>query len=111
MCDPALMRRAIGWLAAGTGLAVVSYATVAGVVWYRYGKPGRPRNDEESDPLLDRFMPDYEVVERHHIRVMAPAEVALAAAAETDLRDSAIVAAILRARGLILGAVQTPSGP
>jgi hypothetical protein len=55
-------------------------------------------------------MPEYEVVERHHIRVKAPAETTLAAAAETDLRESATVAALLQVRRFILGAGLTESG-
>jgi hypothetical protein len=35
---------------------------------------------DELDRLLDRFMPTYEIVERRHIRVAAPAINALARA-------------------------------
>jgi len=62
-------------VAAGVGLAGGAYATYVGVTWYRYGHPSRP-TPEEQDDLLDRFMPAYEVVERHHVRVDAPAPVA-----------------------------------
>ena len=31
---------------------------------------------DDRDVLLDTFMPDYEVVERHHVRIAAPAEIA-----------------------------------
>jgi hypothetical protein len=47
--------------------------------------------------------PAYEVAERHQVRVAAPAEIALSAAAEMDFRQSAIVRAIFRGRELILG--------
>src|ERR1043165_6210377 len=57
----------------------------------------------DVDPLLDRFMPQYDVVERHHIKVDAPAEVVLAAAATADMRQSRIIRAIFKARELILG--------
>ena len=45
-----------------------------------------------------------EVAERHQVRVAAPAAITLAAAAETDLRQSMIVRAIFSARALVLGA-------
>lgn len=56
----------------------------------------------EADSFLDRFMPRYEVAERHTIMVAAPAEVAFSAATEMDLRRSKIVRAILRLRELLL---------
>jgi hypothetical protein len=49
-------------------------------------------------------MPAYEVVERHHIRVAAPAPVTLAAAREQDLFRLPLVQAIFRAREIVLGA-------
>ena len=61
------------WLAAGVGLAAASYAAYVATTWYRYGQVKRAGGSEEDDELLDRFMPAYEVVERHHVRVDAPA--------------------------------------
>lgn len=49
-------------------------------------------------------MPEYEVVERHHIRIAAPPAITLAAAREMDLRESRIARAIFKGRELILGA-------
>jgi hypothetical protein len=100
------IRLAVRWLAIGIGLGAASYATYVGVTWSRYGRVRRPVMSEDVDPLLDRFIPEYEVAERHHVRVAAPAEIALSAAAEMDFRQSAIVRAIFRSRELILG-----SGP
>jgi hypothetical protein len=59
--------------------------------------------------LLDRFMPDYEVVERHRMKVAAPAELTMKAAGEIDIRASPLVRAIFRAREIVLGA--EPGGP
>jgi hypothetical protein len=59
---------------------------------------------DEAGRLLDEFIPAYEVVERHHVRVAAPAAIALAAACDMDLAESAIVRGIFRGRELILGA-------
>jgi hypothetical protein len=90
------------WLAAGVGVAVGSYAALAASAWLRYGHARAP-HDDEADELLDRFMPAYEVVERHHVRVSAPAAVTFAAASELDPNQSAIVRAIFRARELAMG--------
>jgi hypothetical protein len=97
------MRRAARWTAAGLGIAGGAYAVWAGLAWSRYGHAAAPAGNE-ADPLLDRFMPEYEVVERHHVRVAAPPDVTLSAAKEVDLQQSVIVRAIFRARELILGA-------
>lgn len=59
---------------------------------------------EATDLLLDDVMPDYDIVERHQVRVAAPAEVVLAAASETDLHKSALVHAIFKTRERVLGA-------
>jgi hypothetical protein len=96
-------RAAMRWVFVGIGVAAATYGAYAGVTWYRYGQAVVPR-PEEHDPLLDRFMPAYEVVERHSVRVAAPAAVTLSAAREMDLQESAVVRAIIKGRELILGA-------
>ena len=53
--------------------------------------------------MLDRFIPASEVVERHHIRVEAPAAITLTAAREQDLFGSPLVRAIFKAREVVLG--------
>jgi hypothetical protein len=63
----------------------------------------RQRHSDESDALLDRFMPGYDVVERHRIRIDAPAAVAFAAACEQDLFRSGLSRAIFAARERLLG--------
>ena len=97
------LRSAARWLAAGVGVAGAAYAAYAGITWYRYGHPARSKPGEE-DALLDQFMPVYDVVERHHIRVDAPAAITLDAARQIDLQGSAIVRTIFRAREVMLGA-------
>lgn len=90
-----------GAVLGAAGIAALSYAGYAAATWARYGRrdrPGRP------DPLLDRFIPDYEVAERHELRVAAPAEVTYAAACNLDLNASPVVQAIFAARSLIMGA-------
>src|SRR5688500_3960472 len=97
------VRSAVRWLATGVGLAAGAYVTYVAVTWYGYGDTARG-NAEDHDELLDRFMPVYDVVERHHLRVAAPAAVTLAAARELDLLHSPVVRAIFKGRELILGA-------
>jgi hypothetical protein len=92
---------ALRWLAAGAGLATALYATRAGFTWLQYGYPPSPDIDE-TDRLLNEFIPTYEVVERHHVRVAAPAAIALAAACDMDLAQSAIVRGIFKTRELVL---------
>lgn len=91
------------WLAAAAGMAAGAYAAYAAVTWLRYGKPAAKPAPEEADELLDRFMPDYEVAERHHIRVQAPAAIALAAAKDLDVMGSALARALFKTRAFVLG--------
>jgi hypothetical protein len=91
------------WLAAGVGMAAAVYGAYVVTAAYRYGDPAPGRGDE-GDPLLDRFIPDYEIVERHHIRVAAPAAITLDVARHADLQGSPVVRTIIRAREIILRA-------
>ncbi len=97
----------------GVGLGAAAYGAVVAYTWARYGRPAEA-GPEAADWLLDRFMPEYEAVERHQIRVAAPAELALDIARRRDLLDSRLVRAIFEARQVILGGVpaapRTPRG-
>lgn len=99
------LESALRWAAGGVGAAAAGYATYVAVSWARYGHvcQGGP---EAADPLLDRFMPAYEVAERHHIAVDAPADVTLAAAKQMDLLSSGLVRGIFAARECLLGAAR-----
>jgi hypothetical protein len=90
------------WLAVGTGCAAASYAAYAAIAWYRYGRATRHVAAGDQDALLDRFMPMYDVAERHHVRIAAPAAITFAAAAEMYLEQSPIVRAIFKAREWIM---------
>lgn len=96
-------RSVVKWTAGTLGLATGAYATYVGMTWLRYGHPAAS-TDEDADPLLDRFVPVYEVAERHHIRVAAPADITFAAACEQDLMALPVVRAIFKARELVLAA-------
>jgi hypothetical protein len=50
--------------------------------------------------LIDRFLPDYDVVEHHAVDVDAPVDEAYRAVKELDLARSPVVLALLFARGL-----------
>ncbi|HQZ40424.1 MAG TPA: hypothetical protein PLH72_15425 [Vicinamibacterales bacterium] len=104
MTPTASIRAALRWSAAGIGLAAGAYTAYVGVTWLRYGHPADAASPEEQDELLDRFMPVYEVGERHHVRISAPAALTLEAAKEMDLLQAPVVRALIRGRELILGA-------
>jgi hypothetical protein len=97
------LRTAVRWLAFAGSAAAGAYASYVGVTWCRYGHVQRPSGGE-PDQLLDRFMPFYEVVERHHVRVAAPAAITLDVARTMELFQSPPVRAIFKGRELILGA-------
>jgi hypothetical protein len=90
------------WLTAGAGLAAGAYAAYVASTWLHFGRPAVARR-AAKDALLDEFMRDFDVRERHVIPVAAPAEVTLAAAREIELQSSPVVRAIFRARELLLG--------
>jgi hypothetical protein len=89
-------------VAGAAGVAAGVYATYVAVTWFRYGHPPRPSR-EEADPLLDQFMPAYDVVERHVIRVNASSAMTLEAARNLNLFQLPAIRLMLRGRELILG--------
>jgi hypothetical protein len=95
------MRRALKWTAGALGVAAGAYAGYVGVTWLRYGHPTSAGADD-ADPLLDQLMPVYDVAERHHIHVAAPAEITFTAACEQDLMALPLVQAIFKAREILL---------
>ena len=94
-------------LSACVGAAAVGYGACAAAAWFRYGHV-RPATGQERDELLDRFLPDYDVVERHSIRVNAAAADTMIAARDQDLLAHPLTRSIFRMRELVLGA--TPDG-
>jgi hypothetical protein len=97
------IRSTARWLAAGLAFTAASYAMYVAVTWYRYGRAAQPTDSGDRDSLLDRFIPMYEVAERHHVRVVAPAETTFFTACHMYLQQSAVVRAIFKGRELILG--------
>jgi hypothetical protein len=91
MSSIATIPLAARWLATGTIIAAASWVAYSVIVWIGYGRAKRPARPDEGNPSLDRLMPVYEVVERRHTRVAAPAEITFAAAtsvlAQTGCRE------------------------
>lgn len=112
MTTKTVVRATAGCLAGGAALAALGYAACAGAAWTRYGHATRARHPDEDDSILDRFMPLYDIVERHHVRVAAPAAVTLAVACDLSLSESRVARAIFKGRELMLGGDQrTPPAP
>ena len=106
--DTARAKSAARWLGFGAGVAVATYGVYVGASWLRYGHAKRPGEAKDGDELLDRFMPAYEIAERHQVKVAAPADITFSTACAMDLEDSAIIRAIFKARELLLCA--SPQG-
>ena len=92
-------------LLTGALVGVASYACYVGSTWLLYGR----RKAKLTDPLLDIFMPDYEVHERHTIHVHAPMRPLWQAVLGTNIEAPVIVRAIIRARETLLGASHPPA--
>jgi hypothetical protein len=90
------------WVGLAAGVAVAAYGTYVGATWLRYGRRKRDSGRKETDKLLDRFMPEYEIAERHYVNVAAPADITFSTACAMDLQDSGIVRAIFKTRELLL---------
>ncbi len=97
------------WFAFGAGAAAGAYGAYVALTWLRYGRP-RPANTKDADGLLDVFMSEYEIAERHHVNVAAPPEITFAAACDMDLLDSRVVRTIIKSRELLLGAQPEENG-
>ena len=101
----------VGRLIAGAaGAGLVLAAGCGASSWYGYGRPAR---SGRRDDLIDRFLPAYEVRERHEAAVAAPVDRTFAAARELDLGHAPLVRGIFTARQLFMGgrAAPTPTRP
>ena len=94
------MTRAGRLVARGAAAALLAGAGYGVATWYRYG---RSKPADKGDELLDRFMPAYEVRERHETRVRAPATSTFEAARGMELNRSPLIRAIFRGRELLMG--------
>lgn len=99
------LRRAAGILAGGAAVAAATYGAYAGLAWLRFGHAPVPRPRRgETDRTLDRFMPLYDIVERHRIFVKAPPAVTLHCACALDAFNTPLASALFRAREFFMGA-------
>ena len=105
---PRRVRRTAQILGAGIGAAALLGIAYVGTAWSRYGKPSR---EGRGDPLLDRFMPDYEVREVHQTRVNAPTSVTYAVAEALDFQQSPLLKGIFKGRELLMGTQRQPRQP
>jgi hypothetical protein len=90
------------YAALGLGAAGAGYAALVAWNRLRYGRL-TPTRQGCGSILLDRFIPDPEVIEHHHIAVDAPADVVLSTATQMRLLDSRSIRAIFRLRELAMG--------
>lgn len=97
-----VMKAAAKGLAAAATVAAAGYAGLVLINRARYGD-AKVSSAARKDSLLDRFIPDPEVVEHHEIAIAAPADVVLTTAKELELLQSPLVRALVRARELALG--------
>ena len=92
---PRMLRRLLGYAAGGAGFFSLSYAAYVARAWWRFG---RDDADAGRDPMLDRFLPRWDVRECHHVRVHASPELTYAVARNLDLDRSFLARAIFRGR-------------
>ena len=95
-------------LAAGAAGAALLGLGYVGLTWARYGR--HPMAGAIGDSLIDAFLPDPDVRERHQTVVAAPADITWATAQDLDFRDSALVRAIFRGRELLMRARPKDAG-
>lgn len=98
----ALIRSAATGAAIVGGAAIAGYVALVATAWGRFGHVHAPA--DWPDPLLDRFMPAFDVVERHTIRIAAPPAIVFRAACNMDLSRPLPTRAIFKTRELVLGA-------
>ena len=85
------------WLLVGSLLAYVTYAVMT---WWEFGDHV---GNAPLDPLLDRFIPDWEVAERHETVVQASTDQTYLAIRTLDFEDSWVIRLIFRLRMMVMG--------
>jgi len=91
----------------GLMASAAAYAGYVASTWFTYAK----RKAKDRDPLLDTYMPDFEVAERHTIQINAPSRLVFSTALQTNMEGSAIIRALFRSREFILGGNAPPPSP
>lgn len=98
------LRRAVLALAVLAGVFALGYGVYVGAAWTRFGSAKREAPPARAVVSMDRFLPRYDVSERHETRVAAPATATYAAAREVDIQRSALVRAIFKSRKILMRA-------
>ena len=88
-------------VAAVVAAVLLGWPAWAAVAWARYG---RVRPGAAGDPLVERYLPTYEVADVHEARVDAPASLTHAVAMGMGLERSPVVRTVIHARERMLGA-------
>lgn len=100
------LRHRLGRISAwAAGLALfflLGYGVSVLAAWMEYGRQTNTAATADQDPLLDRFMPSYDIADRRSLRVHAPAETTLEAASQINLQQSSVIDGIFKARQVIL---------
>lgn len=89
-------------VAIGFGIASAGYAAMVAWNRARYGKVS-PSRQSCGSSLLDRFIPDPEVIEHYQIAIDAPADVVLSTAKQMRMLDLPSIRAIIKLRELAMG--------
>jgi hypothetical protein len=84
---------------------LLGYAIYAVMTWWEFGDHV---GSAPLDPLLDRFIPDWEVAERHETTVHASSDQTYMAVRMLDFDDSWIIRLIFRLRQLVMGGKTVP---
>jgi hypothetical protein len=101
-------RSCIQWPTTCIAVVITTYLSYVSVTWLTYGRSLAAAADEDAEQVLDNFMPVYDVAERQHVRVAAPAETTFSAACKMNLEQSVTVRTIFKTRALLLGGVWQP---
>jgi hypothetical protein len=96
------VKRWVNAVVASIAAVLGAYGGWAALSYARYGGPHR-RDRSEHDESLDRFIPKYDVYERHTIVVNARPDVTLAAARNQDIFGTPLINAIFKAREWAMG--------
>jgi hypothetical protein len=91
------MKRALKVMGGAVSAAAGIYGGYVATTYVRFGRvSGKP----QTNSLLNQFMPEHEIGERHSVSVSSPAATTFAAAREIAFHDSRIVRTIFGLRAL-----------
>jgi hypothetical protein len=103
------MKRALKVVGGAVAAAAGIYGGYVATTYLRFG---RVSGKAQRNPLLDEFIPEHEICERHSVSVSSPAETTFAAARDISFHDSRIARTIFWLRALpgrLLSGPPTPT--